>query len=101
MDARFKKLNLMAHSTSTHSLSGFGFSTGGAGGSGARSKSPISHQSGIGMGNKGNKTMGAMNKTSYTPRVDKKQQLTNSLGLSARQNIHQQSKQQNLFQSAI
>ena len=42
MDARFKKLNLMAHSTSTHSLSGFGFSGGGGGsGSGARSKSPI------------------------------------------------------------
>ena len=71
MDARFKKLNLMAHSTSSHSLSGFGFSNGG--GAGARSKSPINTQSGIGMGNKGNKSIGMMNKTSFTPRIDKKQ----------------------------
>ena len=71
MDARFKKLNLMAHSTSSHSLSGFGFSTGG--GAGARSKSPINTQSGIGMGNKANKSIGMMNKTSFTPRIEKKQ----------------------------
>ena len=70
MDARFKKLNLMAHSTSSHSLSGFGFSTGGGG---ARSKSPINQKSGIGMGNKGNKTIGMMNKTNFTPRIEKKQ----------------------------
>ena len=72
MDARFKKLNLMAHSTSSHSLSGFGFSSGG-GGAGTRSKSPINSQSGIGMGNKVNKSIGMMNKTSFTPRVEKKQ----------------------------
>ena len=72
MDARFRKLNLMAHSTSSHSLSGFGFSTGG-GGAAPRSKSPINSQSGIGMRNKANKSNGMMNKTSFTPRIEKKQ----------------------------